>query len=75
MAVSYLKSKLTDLRNRHVPKKTPSTEQSWRGSNSFPINKSLQDAIRNMKITHRHWIYTKTRGNCESARLNHDATV
>ena len=43
----YLKSKLTDLRNRHVPNNLPSTEPSWRDSNSLPINKSLQDAIRN----------------------------
>ena len=52
----YLKSKLTDLRNIYVPKKTPSTKPSWRDSHSFPISKSLNDAIRDKKITHRQWI-------------------
>ena len=66
-----LMSKLTDLRNRYVPKKTPSTEPSWRDSNSFPINKSLQDAMRKKKITHCQWIYAETRENCDSARLNY----
>ena len=67
----YLKSKLTDLRNIYITKKTPSTKPSWRDSHSFPINKSLKDAIRDKKITHRQWFSAKAHENCETARLNY----
>ena len=64
-----LKSKLIYLRNQFVPKVKPSGKPCWIDKGSFPIQKSLQEAIHTKKILHRRWMDAKTRGDAEAARL------
>ena len=66
-----LKSKLLDLRDKFVPKQNCSGKPSWKEMGSFPINKPLQDAIRNKHSTHRHWMSTRSCGDVEVARLQY----
>ena len=60
-----LKSNLVDLRNRFVPKTKASNIPKWRERGYVPVSKSLQEAIRNKKITHRRWMSAKTRSDAE----------
>ena len=64
-----LKSKLIYLRNQFVPKVKPSGKPCWIDKGSFPIQKSLQEAIHTKKILHRRWMDAKTRGDAEAASL------
>ena len=68
---SSLKSKLLDLRNQFVPKKTIAGTPSWRKMGSFPISKPLQEAIRNKRISHRRWMSVRSRIDAEAARLTY----
>ena len=52
-----LKTMLLDMRNQFVHKHRISGKPSWQEKGSFPINKSLQEAIRNKKILHRRWMF------------------
>ena len=52
-----LKTMLLDVRNQFVQKHRISGKPSWQEKGSFPINKSLQEAIRNKKILHRRWMF------------------
>ena len=65
-----LKSQLWEMRNRFVPKRNVSTI-SWKEIGGFPINKELQEAIRNKRATHRNWMAKKNYGDPEIARLNY----
>ena len=56
-----LKLKLMDLRNRFVPKPKISEKPKWKERGSVPINRSLQEAIRMKKITHRRWMSSYAR--------------
>ena len=44
---------------------------SWKEIGGFPINKELQEAIRNKRATHRNWMWKKNYGDPEIARLNY----
>ena len=65
-----LKSQLWEMRNRFVPKRNVSTI-SWKEIGGFPINKELQEAIRNKRATHRNWMSKKNYEDPEIARLNY----
>ena len=60
-AWNNLKTKLMKLREKFVPKKIKLPKPSWNNKGSFPIDKSLQDAIRNKRATHRQWMSVKHR--------------
>ena len=55
-AWNNLKTKLMELREKFVPKKIKLPKPSWNNKGSFPIDKSLQDAIRNKRATHCQWM-------------------
>ena len=55
-AWNNLKTKVMELREKFVPKKIKLPKPSWNNKGSFPIDKSLQDAIRNKHATHRQWM-------------------
>ena len=60
-AWNNLKTKLMELREKFVPKKIKLPKPSWNNRGSFPIDKSLQDAIRNKRATHHQWMSVKHR--------------
>ena len=66
-----MKSKLLELRNRFVPKRVSSGKPKWKEKGTFPINKSLQEAIRNKQVKHRRWIAAKQRDDGDTARLEY----
>ena len=66
-----LKLKLLDLRNQFVPKITTSGKPSWSEKGTFPVNKQLQDAIRQKHIQHRRWMSKKGRIDADVARLSY----
>ena len=51
-----LKTKLIELRNQYVPRKTISGKPSWRKKGCVPISKRLQNVIRAKHISHRRWM-------------------
>ena len=66
-----LKFKLTDLRNQFVPKVTTFGKPSWCDKGVFPVNKPLQEAIRQKHIQHRRWMSAKGRVDADEARLRY----
>ena len=64
-----LKTKILDLRNEFVPRQTITGKPTWQDIGSFPINKTLQEAIRNKHVLHRRWMKAKNRNHDETARL------
>ena len=54
-----------ELREKFVPKIILS-KPSWNNKGSFPINKPLQDAIRNKRATHRQWMSAK---HCDATNV------
>ena len=66
-----LKLKLLDLRNQFVPKITTSGKPSWSEKGTFPVNKQLQEAIRQRHIQHRRWMSKKGRIDADVARLSY----
>ena len=66
-----LKFKLLDLRNQYVPKITTSGKHSWSEKGSFPVNKQLQEAIRQKHIQHRRWMSAKGRVDADAARVRY----
>ena len=66
-----LKLKLLDIRNQFVPKITTSGKPSWSEKGTFPVNKQLQDAIRQKHIQHRRWMSRKGRIDADVARLSY----
>ena len=59
---SLLKCKLIELRNKFVPtKKIKTGINGWKGT--FPINKTVQSAIKEKHSLHRRWIKSKRCGN------------
>ena len=64
-----LKFKLADLRNQFVPKVTTSGKPSWCNKGSFPVNKPLQEAIRQKHIQYRRWMSAKGRVDADDAAL------
>ena len=66
-----LKLKLLDLRNQFVPKITTSGKPSWSEKGTFPVNKQLQDAIRQKLIQHRGWMSKKGCIDADVARLSY----
>ena len=70
-AWNNLKIKLMELREKFVPKKIKLPKPSWNNKGSFPVDKSLQDAIRNKRATHHQWMsvkYLNTTTNITSLR-------
>ena len=51
-----LKSKLLELRNQHVPIRTFKAGTCLNNKGSFPIDKSIQQAIKEKHNLHRRWI-------------------
>ena len=66
-----LKSKLYYLTDKFVPKTKISGRPSWKDKGNVPIDKPLQEAIRNKHAKHRRWIKVKKHGNAEAARLEY----
>ena len=69
-----LKFTLLGLRNQFVPKITTSGKPSWSEKGSFPVNKQLQEAIRQKHIQHRRWMSAKGRVDADAARLRYTGT-
>ena len=66
-----LNGKLLSLREKFVPKRKLSGKPSWKEAGSSPINKSLQEAVRNKHAEHRHWMSARGNSQAESARLRY----
>ena len=60
-----------DLRNRFVPKKKYSGKPKWKVRGTFPVSKSIQEAIRNKHKQHRRWMVKKGGVEADLARLTH----
>ena len=60
-----------DLRKIFVPKQKSSRKPAWKDPGSFPISKSLQEAIHRKHLTHRQWMAAKRHGQPDIARLNY----
>ena len=68
---SGLKTKLLQLQNQYVPKKTISGKPSWRKKGCVPISKPLQNAIRAKHISHRRWMSKRHGLYADEARLSY----
>ena len=66
-----LKSKLMGLRNRFVPKKKYSGKSKWKVRATFPVSKSIQEAIRNKHKQHRQWMAKKGGVEADLVRLTY----
>ena len=64
-----LKSKLLELRNQHVPIRTFKAVTCLNNKDSFPIDKSIQQSIKEKHNLHRRWIRGTRRGDqsCRAA--------
>ena len=60
---SSLRSKLIDLRNEFIPTITPKIAINYNNKGSFPIDNTLQQAIKEKHRTHRRWMRGNRRGD------------
>ena len=66
-----LKSKPMGLRKRFVPKKKYSGKPKWTVRVTFPVSKSIQEAIRNKQKQHRQWMAKEGGVEADLARLTY----
>ena len=59
------------LRNRFVPKKKYSGKPKWKVRGTFPVSKSIHEAIRNKHKQHRQWMVKKGGIEADLARLTY----
>ena len=63
-----MKETINGLRNDFVPTKKDDGKPKWKEKGSIPISKSLRNAIRDKKISHRRWSAAKRRGDAVENR-------
>ena len=63
-----MKNTINDLKNDFVPKKKVDGKPKWKEKGSIPISKSLRNAIRDKKTSHRHWSSAKRHGEAVEKR-------
>ena len=66
-----IKSMFSELRNRFVTKHKISGKPTWRDKGSFPVQKPLQEAIRNKRIQHRHWMTARNHCDANTKRMSY----
>lgn len=64
-----IKSKLSYLKDKYVPKSKTTGKPTWSEKGTIPIDERIRDAIRKKHAEHRHWIAKKKRGSADAARL------
>ena len=68
---AMFRSKLNELRVKFVPKTKETAGISWKEIGGFPIDRSVQSAIRSKHKLHRTWMSAKGKTDSEEARLNY----
>ena len=66
-----IKTVIHEMRDTFVPVISPTGNPKWKTSGSIPVDKKLQEAIRDKTRNHRRWMRAKSRGDADVTRLEY----